>query len=404
MIDYKKAEELTLGTCLPLGAESLPIEQAIGRVPTDDIISPINVSPFRNSAMDGFAVSSGQLEHCSSDRPVTLPVAATLFAGSTLKTNYDKSVAVKVMTGGPVPDEYDSVVMVEKTKFDEQTVTFENPSPPGTNVRGAGEDVAIGELLFSAGQRLGVFDIGLLAGIGMKDVTVHKQPSVLIVTTGDELQEPGQPLSSGRIYNSNKYTLFSMVRNFCQPPDIVSCVSDRYDDLVSNLDRDYDVIITSGGVSAGDRDLVVSAAGKCGWQQVFHKVSIKPGKPVFFAQRNHQVLFGLPGNPLSATVTCAVFVLPALKKMAGCRDYRLVLDPAQLHKCPPRKGDRMLIWPGRIWSDDGKILAAYSEKKSSASLSALRGSDGLIFQQRMTESDAVSTDVKIVRWQQLFGS
>ena len=404
MINYKKAEELILGTCVPLGTESLPIEEAIGRVMTDDIISPINVSPFRNSAMDGFAVSSGQLEHCSSDQPVTLPVAATLFAGSTLKPNYDKSLAVKVMTGGPVPDEYDSVVMVEKTRFDDNTVTFESPSPPGMNVRDAGEDIARGELLFSAGQRLGVFDIGLLAGIGLEDVSIHRQPSVLIVTTGDELQAPGQSLSSGKIYNSNKYTLLSMIRDFCQPPDVVSCVSDRFDDLVSSLDSDYDVIITSGGVSAGDRDLVVSAAGKCGWQQVFHKVSIKPGKPVFFAQRGHQVLFGLPGNPLSAAVTCAVFVLPALKKMAGSRDHRLLLTPARLHKCPPRKGDRMLIWPGRIWTDTNELLAAYSEKKSSAALSALRGSDGLIFQQKRSESDAASPDVKVVRWQQVFGS
>jgi len=238
----------------------------------------------------------------------------------------------------------------------------------------------------------------------LKVIQVHKQPSVLIVTTGDELQEPGQPLSSGRTYNSNKYTLLSMVRDFCQPPDIVSCVSDRFDDLVSNLDRDYDVIITSGGVSAGDRDLVVSAAGKCGWQEIFHKVSIKPGKPVFFAKRDHQVLFGLPGNPLSAAVTCAVFVLPALKKIAGSCDHKLNLTPAHLHECPPRKGNRMLIWPGRIWSENNEILAAYSEKKSSASLSALRGTDGLIFQKKMSESDAASPDVKVVRWQQIFGS
>jgi len=404
MIDYKKAEELILGTCVPLGTESLPIEEAIGRVLTDDIISPINVSPFRNSAMDGFAVDSRQLEHCSSDKPVTLPVAATLFAGSTLKPNYDRSVAVKVMTGGPVPNEYDSVVMVEKTRFDDQTVTFESPSPPGMNVRDAGEDIARGELLFSAGQRLGVLDIGLLAGIGLKDIPVNKQPSVLIVTTGDELQVPGQPLSSGKIYNSNKYTILSMIRDLCQPPDIVSCVSDRFDDLVSNLDRDYDVIITSGGVSAGDRDLVVSAAGKCGWRQIFHKVSVKPGKPVFFAQRDHRMLFGLPGNPLSAAVTCAVFVLPALKRMSGCHDHRLVLAPALLHKCLPRKGDRMLIWPGRIWSENSEVLATYSEKKSSAALSALRGSDGLIFQQKRSESDDISLDVKVVKWHQVFGS
>jgi molybdopterin molybdotransferase len=150
--------------------------------------------------------------------------------------------------------------------------------------------------------------------------------------------------------------------------------------------------------------VVTEVAESVGWTTIFHKVKIKPGKPIYFARRQRQLLFGLPGNPLSAAVTCAVFVLPALKKMAGCRRFQLRLTPARLGSTPIRESDRMLIWPGTIRQDGTGTVAEFSPKKSSAALSALLGSDGLIFQTASDGSDASTTEIETVRWEQMLSN
>ncbi|UCD17765.1 MAG: hypothetical protein JSV44_02355, partial [Candidatus Zixiibacteriota bacterium] len=210
--------------------------------------------------------------------------------------------------------------------------------------------------------------------------------------TGDELTNPGEELTGDSIYDANTFTILSLVAPYCEKVERVFCVPDREEELQKALCSQHDVIVTSGGVSVGERDLVVDVAESCGWQRVFHKVRIKPGKPVYFAVRDKQALFGLPGNPLSAAVTCSVFMIPALKKMAGFTDYRLRSKPATMAPDAIRSSRRKLIWPGFIKEEAGRTVARFSPKKSSASLTALLGTDGLIIQDTM---DAGPGDVSV---------
>lgn len=397
MISYEEATELVLKSASKLGRINLELVKAQGYVLADNIVSPVDVAPFRNSAMDGFAIFSERLEHCSPENPVSLPIDTTIFAGDDCCEIKLKESAIKVMTGAPVPLGFDCVVKLEDTKSGKQQVTFSKPAESGENIRPAGEDIVQGQTLYSRGHRIETFDIGILASIGLTNIPVYEKPSLQIVTTGDELVEPGKKLSPGQIYNSNKYTIASMLSGFGNKMEVISTVHDTFESLNAVLNCEHNVIVTTGGVSAGEKDLLPAAAEANGWETVFHKVAIKPGKPVYFARKQNQLLFGLPGNPLSAAITCALFVIPALKKMAGYRQFRLLPIPASLSNSRGRKSDRTIIWPGKIWNDGKHTMVSLSPKKSSAALSALLGSDGMIFQKNHN-----SANVEVVTWVQVF--
>lgn len=399
MISFNEATKLIFDNVSVRRPVKLSISDVVGHVLAEDIVSAIDVVSFRNAAMDGFAVRSEWLAACSEAKPLTLPYKDTVFAGDSETAGFNEGVAVKIMTGAPVPDGYDAVVRFEDTKYDDRQVEFHLPPGPRANVREPGEDILQGQKLFASGERLGQLDIGILAGIGMAEVWVHERPSILVATTGNELAPPGMPLKPGALYNSNLYTMSAMVAPFSRSIRLEAAVGDSGDQLKRIMEHDADVIITSGGVSAGERDLVIGVAEASGFESLLHKVRIKPGKPFYFARRRHQLLFGLPGNPLSTAVTCAVLVLPALKKMCGWRDYELQSHPARLSPDSVRKSGRMLIWPGSFKSENGEIVAEFSSKRSSAALSALLGADGLIIQS--DTSDAASPKVEVIPWNQI---
>jgi len=296
--------------------------------------------------MDGFAVKSSWLEKCSPDNPVVIPISSTSFAGSPASNINTDTHILKVMTGARIPDEFDAVVPFEDTDYGKDEVRFLKPTVRGKHIREPGEDITRGQKLYSKGMMLGLLDIGILATIGLRSVMTVRKPSMAILGTGDELTEPGEDLIGDKIYDANTFAIYSLAAPFCCKTDRVCQVADTKEELRKALDLPHDVIVTSGGVSMGERDLVTQIAESCGWQRVFHKVRIKPGKPVYFAVRGKQILFGLPGNPLSAAVTCSIFLIPALKKMAGFTDYRLRSMPASLAPESVRKSKRKLIWPG----------------------------------------------------------
>ncbi|MEP0828519.1 MAG: molybdopterin molybdotransferase MoeA [bacterium] len=401
MIDYKTAQKLIFENCEILGSKNVPIDKAIGRIAAGEIIAGINIFPYRNSAMDGYAVRHSDLASATESKPVTLPIEAVIYAGDDASSISGGTNAVKIMTGGQVPDGYDAVVMVEETSTDGSTVTFTRPVKQGANIRDAGEDIREGETVFRAGYRFRPLDIGILAGLGLKEVAVFQKPALSLITTGDELVEPGGRLLPGKIYNSNRYTISALVGHHCESLGILPTVTDGLEGFCRALECDSDVIITTGAVSAGDKDLLVPAAEKTGWRRIFHKVAIKPGKPIFFAVKGRRLLFGLPGNPLSAAVTAAFFVIPALRKLSGESDFIPGLHPAVLDPASDRPHDRTLIWPGKFRSNGNGLIAAFSEKTSSGALSALMDSDGLIVKEvsgRMVDGRAA---VEILKWEQL---
>ncbi len=394
MKTYAEAVNIIIECIKKLDSIELPIEKTVNYVLAEDIVSNMEVAPYRNSAMDGFAIAYEDIISI----PQTLPIRAISYAGDSKSYSFKKKTALKIMTGAPVPDGYDTVVRVEDTTFDDTEVTFKIPINKNQNVRMPGEDIRAGDLIYRSGKLINPLHIGIFASIGLKNILVIRKPKVLILSTGNELVEPGKPLKFGQLYNSNSYTLRSMLAPFCELITVDSIVLDEQDEVAKALSQNYDVIITSGGVSAGDKDFIPDIAKSCGWNKKLHKAAIKPGKPIFFAQKNNQYLFGLPGNPLSTAVTAACFVIPALKKMMGIKNYQLKPSSAKLSKDSMMKSGRTLIWPGKIFSENGNLLACFSSKRSSAALSALLDSDGLIFQ---FQTEDQPQKIEVVNWQQI---
>ncbi len=400
MISYREAQQRIAAALPSPTTTSVSLAKAMGHVLSEDIVSPIDVYPFRNSAMDGFAVRSELLADCSPENPITLPFTETIYAGMGKDVSRNPRSVVKIMTGAGVPEPYDAVVRLEDCRFDDVSATFVTAPKRGMFIRPPGEDIKKGQTLFTAGHRLGILDPGVLASIGLVDIPVFRKPRVLLLVTGDELQPPGEPLHPGHVYDANSHTVRALIEGFAAELEVVSPIRDRTDDLQQAFqNEDFDVIVVTGGVSMGDRDWVPDAAIAAGWERVFHKIEMKPGKPVFFATRRRHLFFGLPGNPLSVAVTCALFVVPALRRLAGDDSVNLETTPATLSG-ERRRADRPIIWPGKIREQNGSYLAELASAKSSAILSAIVGSDGLVF----VELDATDPQmVEVLPWRKIFG-
>ncbi|MCK5126074.1 MAG: molybdopterin molybdotransferase MoeA [candidate division Zixibacteria bacterium] len=398
MITYKEAINAIIETVPSPIETEVSIEDAAGYVASREIISAVDVVNYKNSAMDGFAVKSDWFSNCSKTNPVTFSYTHTVFAGDSPGNIFQEQTPAKIMTGAPVPDGYDSVVKFEDTKYDDVSVTFFRPVKLNANVRFPGEDIQKGRKLFMAGHRFSKLDIGILAGIGLPKVHVFQKPTLRIATTGNEIVSPGKKLGFGQLYNSNLYTLMAFLRHLSRETNTSTQVSDSTQALEELFKGNEDVIITSGGVSAGERDFVVKTAEAHGWETVFHKIKIKPGKPVYFARRGRQLLFGLPGNPLSIAVTCAIFVIPALRKLIGREDYNIQTNPATLEPANVRKSGRYLIWPGKVEKNSEVPEVSFSHTKSSACLTALMNSDGLIFQPALKNPPDSALKVHFAYW------
>ena len=296
--------------------ESLPVREALGRVLAEDVVSPIDVPSHTNSAMDGYAVRA-------EDLPVEgvreFPVPGTSWAGRPWLQPIEPGQAVQIMTGGMMPEGADTVVMQEHVEREGGTVRIGSGHKPGQNVRSAGEDLATGQPVMAAGKRLTAADIGVLASIGLGEVSVFRRLKVAFFSTGDELRAVGEPLAPGEIYDSNRYTLYGMLKKLDVEIIDMGVVRDQRE-LIEQAFNDAaaqaDAIITSGGVSVGEADFVKETLEKLG-SMSFWKIAMKPGRPVTFGNINDAMFFGLPGNPVSVMVTFFQFARPALLKMTG---------------------------------------------------------------------------------------
>jgi molybdopterin molybdotransferase len=298
------------------GTETLPVRAALDRVLAEDIVSPINVPSHTNSAMDGYAVRAADLP---ADGVREFPVPGTSWAGRPWLTPIEPGQAVQIMTGGMLPEGADTVVMQEHVERAGNTVRIGSGNQPGQNVRAAGEDLAAGQPVFAAGKRLSAADIGVLASLGLAEVSVTRRLKVAFFSTGDELRTVGEPLGPGEIYDSNRYTLYGMLQKLGVEILDMGVVRDRRD-LIEQAFKaaaaSADAIITSGGVSVGEADFVKETLERLG-SMSFWKIAMKPGRPVTFGRIDDAVFFGLPGNPVSVMVTFLQFVRPALVKMTG---------------------------------------------------------------------------------------
>jgi len=317
LLSVAEAQARILQGVAPLtDSETVPVREALDRVLAGDIISPIDVPSHTNSAMDGYAVRAADLPEAGERE---FPVPGTSWAGRPWLAPIEPGQAVQIMTGGMMPPGADTVVMQEQVQREGNSVRIGSGHRCGQNVRAAGEDVATGQQVFSAGRRLTAADIGVLASLGLADVKVFRRLKVAFFSTGDELRPVGEPLGPGEIHDSNRYTLYGMLKKLDVEIIDLGVVRDR-PELIEQAFRDAaaaaDAVITSGGVSVGEADFVKETLEKLG-SMSFWKIAMKPGRPVTFGHINNAVFFGLPGNPVSVMVTYFQFVRPALLKMTG---------------------------------------------------------------------------------------
>lgn len=318
LIPVETALETLLSQVSPISSTStLALADAIGFVLAEDICSPINVPPFANSAMDGYAVRISDLK-----QSLTLPLAGKSFAGTPFEGQWPEKTTIRIMTGAKIPEGCDAVIMQELTSDSESNITFDltlADVKPQTNIRPIGDDVAQGQTVLAKGHRLTPRDIPLIASLGINDIPVVNKPKVAFFSTGDELKPLGQPLEDGQIYDSNRYGIKVLIERFgCEAIDlgIIPDCPETLKEVFLKADKEADVVVTSGGVSVGEADYTKDILDELG-QIGFWKLAIKPGKPFAFGNLPDSYFCGLPGNPVSAMLTMYVLVQPMLAKLAG---------------------------------------------------------------------------------------
>ncbi|TWD79084.1 molybdopterin molybdochelatase [Kribbella amoyensis] len=318
--------EVVLGRVRALPPFEQPLMEALGLVLCEDVVSPVSLPGFDNSAMDGYAVQAGDLAGADPDNPITLPVVGEIAAGRSEPIVVTPGTCVRIMTGAPMPRGADSVVPVEWTDGGTVNVRIAQQPALGASVRRAGEDVRAGDKVLDSGTVLGPRQISVLAAVGRARVTVRPRPRVVVVSTGAELREPGARLGEGQIYDANSYTLAAAARQAGAVVYRVGIVDDDPKKIMDTLSDQLvraDVLVTTGGVSKGAYDVVKEVLTKLGTID-FPEVGMQPGKPQGFGVMGEDdvPIFTLPGNSVSAYVSFEVFVRPALRKLMGAMPYR----------------------------------------------------------------------------------
>ena len=326
MLTPEEALHLILEHAPVLEFQSVPLEESEGRVLAEELFARFELPPFDNSAMDGFAVNAADIEGASQDRPVKIKTLDVVRAGSQSRFPLQPGQAIKIMTGAPIPEGADAVVMKEFTSMDQDKwVSVLRAPKKQENIRLQGEDIRVGQSLARKGLRIRPYEVVLLAAQGFRIVPVVRKPNVAILATGDELTPLSDPLLSGKIYNSNGPAIAAFLSRWnipCLDLGIAGDAPVKLEDDLKKALADADVLIVSGGVSVGDFDYTKTVLENIGVQEVFWKVAIKPGKPLFYGVHSNEgegnkIIFGLPGNPVSALVCLEEFVRPALEKMQG---------------------------------------------------------------------------------------
>jgi molybdopterin molybdotransferase len=382
MLTVVEARETILAALKPRGPRAVPLSEALDCVLAQDVVAPIDLPCWDNSAVDGYAVRSADVAGAGENNPIHLRVIAELPAGAAPNVRLEPQTCARIFTGAPVPEGADAVVMQEDTRpHHEGYIAVVESVELGESVRRKGEDVTRGEVVLRAGNRLGPAQLGMAAAVGLAQLTVHPRPRVGVLVTGAEILEPGRPLGAGQIYDSNSYSLGALVKRAgCEAVEL-GIADDTREDLHEKIDyglSECDAVITVGGVSVGEYDLVKDVLAELGCEQKFWKVAMRPGKPFVFGIRGDRFVFGLPGNPVSAAVTFLILVRPALLKLRGLQDLDLPKIDAEAAEDFVNRGDRLHFMRGRLERRGDRWLVAPLPRQASHVISSLTHANCLV--------------------------
>ena len=399
MIEIAEALRLTVGAVRPLSAERVPLEQALGRVLREPASATIDLPPFRQSAMDGYAIRTADTQNASPQTPMSLEVVGEVAAGiHGEKHPLGPGQCCRIFTGGRVPDDADAVLPQEIVIRQDGLAVVSEPSPVGRNVRGLGEELSRGKLLMEPGGRLTPGMIGALGAAGVARVGVGARPRVRVLITGNEITEPGEPLPEGGVYDANGPTMRSYLRQWNYQDFAVQRVPDdpaSVERTMSEALAEADVVVTTGGVSVGDHDLVVPTAQRLGLKTIFWKVAQKPGKPLFLARSPSGVpLLGLPGNPAAVAVGVAVYLRRLLATLEGETITPMCRAPLATDLQPDSRRD-CWVRARKVPDENGCVRLEPLGGQASHMMSNLFRADALLL---APASDAPLTAGTAVQW------
>ncbi len=408
MLTVEEALDRVLGYASVLEPQATPILEAMGGVLAGDIRSSIDIPPLDNAAMDGYAVRAADTDGASRESPRVLSVTETVAAGYIAKRRVEPGTAIRIMTGAPVPAGADAVVPFELTDETERSepgkIGIRCQAHTGDNIRRAGEDISKGSLVLERGMVLRASEVGVLASLGMGLVDIIRRPVLAILATGDELVELGQPLPPGRIYNSNSYSVAALVRKYGAVPKMLGIAHDSEESVISKLaGLNADMLITSGGVSAGDYDVVKDVLARQG-EIAFWTVRMKPGKPLAFGRirlatpRGEKYIphLGLPGNPVSSMITFELFARPAILKMMG-RPVTPKPEVTAVIESPVKNTDgRRIFARAVVVRQNGHFHARLTGPQGSGILTSMARANGLAIIPEDTASVKPGDKVKVI--------
>jgi molybdopterin molybdotransferase len=382
----------------PLPREDAPLTDAAGRVLADNVVALRTQPPADLSAMDGYAVRAADVAKA----PVTLRLVGEVAAGHPFQGQVEEGQAARIFTGGVVPPGADTIVIQENTKRDGDRVVVNTPSPPGRHIRRAGLDFRQGEVLLPRGRRLTDRDVMLAAAMSHPRLPVHRRPLIAVLGTGDELKPPGSPLGPGEIVYSNGFALMALARR--EGADVIDLgiVPDQVEATVAAIrrarDRGADILLTTGGASVGDYDLVQKGLAAEGLQLSFWRVALRPGRPMMNGRLGPMHVLGLPGNPVSAYVCAVLFLVPLIRRLSGRSDVEPETESAVLGRDLPENDERADYLRATLQhGPNGSAVATPIKVQDSSMMAALAKADCLVIREPHAPAASAGSQIAILR-------
>ncbi|GJL79425.1 MAG: molybdopterin molybdenumtransferase MoeA [Nitrospinaceae bacterium] len=396
-VTVDQALEIILAKIKFKGVEKIPIGEALGRILAEDIVARRNNPPLDNSAMDGYALLAEDIQSASPENPVPLKVTEEIAAGYQSEATLKSGQAFRIMTGAPIPKGANAVIMQEDTERNGNSLSVMDKAEVGENIREAGEDVRAGETVIAKGNPITPAHVGMMAVVGRSQVYVSQRPRVAILSTGDEILDLDEQPTGPCIYNSNGYMLSAQIRSAGGIPVYLGIARDTEEDLMEKFRwaLECDLVVSSGGVSVGDYDLVKASLKKLGQDMLFWKVAMKPGKPLAFGKIGETPIFGLPGNPVSSFVSFEQFVRPSIRKVLGCDRLTAKTVQAKLTRTIHKKPGRLHFLSAIVSWNDGETTVTPAQEQGSGILKSTVTANGLLIFPLEADEIKEGTDVSV---------